>query len=128
LVCIDCPARSEPRRQRPTPEETPGGGIRAAAGDRRGAIQGNTSRDHLHRILLILSELCNRRRPTLATLARLCEVQRRTIQRDIDQINALLGELPGKGNEIYFDHGKGGYVLRHPLTNLPILRLTLWIN
>ena len=91
---------------------------------RKKEIRGNTSRDHLHRIFLIFSELQNGRYPSLAKLADICEVDTRTIQRDIDQMNALLGSLEeGEGNEIVYDKTRRGYALPRELKHLPIVRI-----
>ena len=91
----------------------------------RKSIGGNTSRDHIHRIFVIFSELQNLRFPTLGKLARLCEVDRRTIQRDIDQMNGLLGSFDDahSENEILFDHARGGYKLLRELSHFPIVHI-----
>lgn len=98
---------------------------KAPAKKPRKPIGGNTSRDHIHRIFLIFSELQNKRYPSLAKLAKICEVDTRTIQRDIGQMNALLGDIEedGKGNEIVHDKKRGGYALRGELKHLPMIRI-----
>jgi predicted DNA-binding transcriptional regulator YafY len=91
----------------------------------KGLIKGNTSRDHIHRIFLIFSELQNQRYPSLAKLSKICEVDTRTIQRDIGQMNALLGKLEheGKGNEIVYDKEHRGYMLLREMKHLPIVQI-----
>lgn len=97
----------------------------------QGAIQGNTSRDHIFRIFLIFSEVQNGRYPTLKKLAKLCGRNDRTILRDIDQINGLLGNFETSigdagsidSNAIEFDHQRGGYRLRHKLNHFPIIHV-----
>lgn len=95
------------------------------SGKPRKQIQGNTSRDHIHRLFLIFSEVQNKRYPSLARLARICEVDTRTIQRDIAQLNALLGNIEGEKqeNEIIHDKGHHGYALRGNLKHLPIVQI-----
>jgi predicted DNA-binding transcriptional regulator YafY len=97
----------------------------------QGIIQGNTSRDHIYRIFVIFSEVQNERFPTLKKLAKLCDRNDRTIQRDIDQINGLLSNFETthegfgrvESNAIEFDHQKGGYRLRQKLNHFPIIRV-----
>jgi predicted DNA-binding transcriptional regulator YafY len=91
----------------------------------KGLIKGNTSRDHIHRIFLIFSELQNKRYPSLAKLSKICDVDTRTIQRDIDQMNALLGKLEneGQGNEIIHDKSRRGYTLLREMKHLPIVQI-----
>lgn len=91
----------------------------------RKPIHGNTSRDHIHRIFLIFSEVQNKRYPSLAKLAKICEVDTRTIQRDIAQMNSLLAsfEGEGEGNEIIHDKARRGYALRRELNHLPIVQI-----
>jgi predicted DNA-binding transcriptional regulator YafY len=91
---------------------------------KRKQIQGNTSRDHIHRLFLIFAEVQNKRYPSLAKLSKICEVDTRTIQRDIAQLNALLnieGEI--QENEIIHDKGHRGYALRGTLKHLPIVQI-----
>lgn len=97
---------------------------RKSSGSRR-KIQGNTSRDHIHRIFLIFSEVQNKRYPSLAGLAKICEVDPRTIQRDIDQMNALLGKIEHErgGNEIIYDAVRKGYTLKRQMKHLPIVQI-----
>jgi len=97
----------------------------------QGIIKGNTSRDHIYRIFLIFSEVQNERYPTPKDLARLCDVNDRTILRDIDQINGLLSNFESAHKEvgivdtnaIEYDHQKGGYRLRHKLNHFPLIRV-----
>ena len=96
-----------------------------------GIIRGNTSRDHIYRIFVIFSEVQNERYPIAKQLAKLCGTHERTIQRDIDQINGLLGNFettyPELGrvedNAVEFDHQKKGYRLRNKLNHFPIIRV-----
>lgn len=98
---------------------------RKSPGTRRKKIQGNTSRDHIHRLFLIFSEVQNKRYPSLAKLSKICEVDTRTIQRDIAQLNGLLGKVDGEkqGNEIVHDKVHRGYALRGNLKHLPIVQI-----
>ena len=92
---------------------------------KRKQIHGNTSRDHIHRLFLIFSEVQNKRYPSLAKLSKICEVDTRTIQRDIAQLNALLGNIEGEKqtNEIVHDKARRGYALRGNLKHLPIVQI-----
>ena len=92
---------------------------------KRKQIHGNTSRDHIHRLFLIFSEVQNKRYPSLAKLSKICEVDTRTIQRDIAQLNALLGNIVGEKqtNEILHDKARRGYALRGNLRHLPIVQI-----
>ena len=56
-----------------------------------GKIHGNTSRDHIHRIYIILAELQNSRYPSREDLAELCCVSTKTIERDLRSMEALMG-------------------------------------
>ena len=121
-----------PLRRSPS-SSTKRSGVKAAASKKpsKGVIKGNTSRDHIYRIFVIFSEVQNGRYPTLRNLADLCETSERTILRDIDQINGLLGNFEtssdGVGapedNAIEYDHHNGGYGLRRTLTHFPIIRV-----
>ena len=64
-----------------------------------GKIHGNTSRDHIHRIYMILAELQNGRFPTRDQLAQLCDVSAKTIDRDFRSMELLM-EV-----EISYDQG-----------------------
>ena len=88
-------------------------------------IHGNTSRDHIHRLFLIFAEVQNKRYPSLSKLSKICEVDTRTIQRDIAQLNGLLGNIEGEKqtNEIVHDKEHRGYVLRGNLKHLPIVQI-----
>lgn len=96
-----------------------------------GIIHGNTSRDHIYRIFVIFSEVQNERFPNKRALAGLCSCSTKTIERDIDQINALLSNFETTHaefgsvdfNAIEFDHQKGGYRLRQKLNHFPIIRV-----
>jgi len=100
-------------------QDIPQGGEKPA----KGLIKGNTSRDHIHRIFLIFSELQNQRYPSLAKLSKLCDVDSRTIQRDIGQMNAMLGSIEGDGNEIVYDTSRRGYALLREMNHLPIVQI-----
>jgi predicted DNA-binding transcriptional regulator YafY len=91
----------------------------------KGQIKGNTSRDHIHRIFMIFAELQNKRYPSLAKLSKICDVDSRTISRDIAQMNGMLGsfEDKGEGNEIVYDKVRRGYALLHEINHLPIVQI-----
>jgi predicted DNA-binding transcriptional regulator YafY len=103
-----------PSRKQPSPAKKVKRGIR-----------GNTSRDHIHRIFMIFAELQNKRYPTLAKLSKICDVDTRTIQRDIAQMNGMLGsfESGGEGNEIVYDKARRGYALLREINHLPIVQI-----
>jgi len=58
-------------------------------------------------------------------MAKICEVDPRTIQRDLDQMNALLGKLEHDrgGNEIVYDTNRKGYRLKRKIKHLPIVQI-----
>lgn len=83
-----------------------------------GVIKGNTSRDHIHRMYVILAELQNGRFPTKRRLAELCDrVSTKTIERDLRAMEALMDV------DIPFDHAKGGYLLAGEVKHFPMLKL-----
>jgi len=122
------PDISSPKRKRASRPASNSPSVKQSA---RSGIQGNTSRDHIFRIFLIFSEVQNERYPTLKKLAKLCGRNDRTILRDIDQINGLLGNFETShaefgrvdSNAIEFDHQRGGYRLRHKLNHFPIIHV-----
>jgi len=82
-----------------------------------GSIGGNTSRDHIHRIYLILAELQNSRFPSREKLAELCEVSTKTIERDLRSMESLM-EV-----EIIYDQNKKGYKINGKVQHFPMLKL-----
>ena len=82
-----------------------------------GKIHGNTSRDHIHRIYLILAELQNSRCPSREQLSRLCEVSTKTIERDLRSMESLM-EV-----EIVYDQSKRGYKIKGKVQHFPMLKL-----
>ncbi len=82
-----------------------------------GKIHGNTSRDHIHRIYRILAELQNERYPSRETLARLCDVSTKTIERDLRSMELLMDV------EITYDPAQRGYHVSGEVKHFPMLKL-----
>ena len=82
-----------------------------------GRIHGNTSRDHIHRIYMILAELQNARYPSREQLAGLCEVSTKTIERDLRSMESLM-EV-----EIVYDQRRQGYKIKGRVQHFPMLKL-----
>ena len=83
-----------------------------------GLIKGNTSRDHIHRMYVILAELQNGRRPTKRKLAELCgDVSTKTIERDIKAMESLMDV------DIPYDNSKGGYWIEGEVKHFPMMKL-----
>lgn len=80
-------------------------------------IQGNTSREHIHRIFTILRELQQGKKRTKKDLAELCEVHPRTIERDLRTMESVMGV------EIVFDRGLGSYRIVGEIKHFPMLKL-----
>lgn len=80
-------------------------------------IKGNTSRDHIHRIFAIFSELQNKRYPNKTKLAALLSVTPRTIERDLRSMELDMGV------EIIYDPAHRGYRLEGEATHFPMIHL-----
>ena len=80
-----------------------------------GKIHGNTSRDHINRIYMILSELQNLRYPSREQLSELCEVSSKTIERDLRSMETLMDV------DIVYDQSKRGYRIK--VQHFPMLKL-----
>lgn len=91
--------------------------IQKAGPENSNKIHGNTSRDHIQRIYVILAELQNQRFPNGEQLARLCGVSTKTIKRDLQSMELLMGV------EIPFDPLKRGYSIIGEVQHFPMLKL-----
>jgi len=80
-------------------------------------IHGNTSRDHINRIYMILSELQNHRYPSREQLSGLCEVSSKTIGRDLRNMETLMDV------DIVYDQSKRGYRIKGKVQHFPMLKL-----